>query len=118
MEQTSLKRLTCSTFTAGASSVFDNEHEVAGRVLLRFVWPIVGFQGSAQFGVKPLIFRDGDSSGEILLKVDYQTSGHGQAFNLYSLGEGGILFPNGLHLTLSSTDTQKFAGCTILYELG
>ena len=119
-----MRRLTCKTFTTSTSEAkggpYTNTHEVPGRVLLTNVWPIGGQDASSYGNVKYLEFKDADSSGDVLLKIPYQISGYGQVHNNHSLGVGGILFPNGLHLTLGnpSSSVQDFGGCTLLYELG
>ena len=115
----SLKSLTCSNFVSTASAPYEKDHDLPGRVLLMWVWPILG-KNVGRHDVVSLIFRDGSVTGDILLRIPYQVSGYAQAFNAHSLGEGGILFPNGLNVMFNDdvTSHQDFGGCTLLYQLG
>ena len=113
------KRLTCYSHVTGEDPNCDNKFDISGRVLLLWVWPVLGEDAGSVGSVDPIIFRDGSDSGDILFKFDYQSSGYGQNENAQSTGEGGILFPNGLFVDQGGSSTvQNFGGCTILYELG
>ena len=120
MPDSSLKRLTCKNLTTGVSAPYEKDKTIPGRVLLLWVWPVLGKDTQGRRNIQSLIFRDGTVTGDILLQIPYQISGYAQAFNAHSLGEGGILFPNCLNVMFEDDDDtdQHFGGCTLLYQLG
>tara|TARA_R110001599_G_scaffold113671_3_gene278984 strand:- start:1111 stop:1470 length:360 start_codon:yes stop_codon:yes gene_type:complete len=111
----------CSFNETGRSSdTPDDTFTIAGAVRLFNIWMTRG--GSSTDSI--VILKNKDSSGDVLLKFDWNTASWPSANTNVEIPGGGILFPDGLYFdtgngsTGSNISTCQIRTVTLLYQSG